>query len=445
VSGVKRAERLIVFSRYPEPGKSKTRLIPTLGPEGAALLQQRMTEHALRRIRLLAKSRKVEVEVRYEGGSLELMTEWLGPEISYRLQAGGDLGVRMERAFSESFLGGLKRVVLVGTDCPGFTTTTIRSAFELLGMFDLVIGPAADGGYYLIGLRRTVPSLFVNIPWGSPEVRTRTLEIAERLGLKAILLEQLEDVDRPEDLAVWERAIELRQEDHPPRISTVIPTLNEEEHIGSTLASLEEGIGTEVIVVDGGSSDLTAKKAASWGARVLTTSSGRAGQMNAGALAAIGSLLLFLHGDTCLPAGFHRHVFDLLARPGTVAGAFELGIAGGGIGLRLVERMTNLRSRLLQLPYGDQALFLKKDLFHSLGGFPDIPIMEDFVFVRRLKGVGRVAIAPVAVRTSARRWQKLGIGRTTLMNQAVLLGYYLGIEPARLALWYRRSRKRQGN
>jgi len=222
-------------------------------------------------------------------------------------------------------------------------------------------------------------------------------------------------------------------------ISIIIPTLNEADSIGATLKSAQAGTDVEIIVVDGGSSDGTAQLANAFGVRLLTVSGGRAEQVNAGARSANGDVLLFLHADTRLPGGFDQQILELLIRPGTVAGAFALGIDGPEIGLRLVEKLANFRSRFFQMPYGDQAIFLKADLFYSLGGFPEMDIMEDFVFVQRLKRTGRVAIAPVAVRTSGRRWRRIGILKTTVINQAVLLAYFLGRNPERLACWYRRT------
>lgn len=193
----------------------------------------------------------------------------------------------------------------------------------------------------------------------------------------------------------------------------------------------------EVIVIDGGSEDETVAIAQSQGATVHTLPPGRAQQMNDGASRATGEIFLFLHGDTLLPPDFAVMVRSLLATPGVVAGAFQLKIAGEGNALRWVEWWVKGRSQWLQLPYGDQALFMKKATFEQIGGFPNLPIMEDFVFVRQLRGLGRVAIAPQVVTTSPRRWQRLGVLRTTLINQGMILGYYLGISPHRLARWYR--------
>jgi rSAM/selenodomain-associated transferase 2/rSAM/selenodomain-associated transferase 1 len=437
------AERLIVFSRYPEPGKTKTRLASILGPEGAARLQREMAENALSRARALAGERPVALDVHYQGGSERLMLDWLGPGISYSPQAGGDLGERMDNAFLEAFRTGAEKVVLVGTDCPGITTTILRSAFNLLGLFDLVLGPARDGGYYLIGLRKRVPELFQHVPWGGTTVGAQTLAMARDIGLRAVTVDPLVDVDRPEDLPTWERERGRREAEGSCRLSVVIPTLNEEEHLAATLDRVGAEHDLEVIVVDGGSSDGTVERVIGRGARLLTTTAHKARQMNAGAAAASATRLLFLHGDTRLPSGFCREILHLLARPGTAGGAFRLAIAGPGRGLRLIEMLANWRSRLLQLPYGDQALFLGRDLFERLGGFPEIPIMEDAVFIQRLKRVGRIAISACAAVTSGRRWRRLGILRTTLANQVVLVGFYLGVDPDRLARWYRGLSRRR--
>jgi hypothetical protein len=138
--------------------------------------------------------------------------------------------------------------------------------------------------------------------------------------------------------------------------------------------------------------------------------------------------------------GFDRYVREILARPGVVAGAFRLRVDGDLPGLRIMERLVNARSRRLQFPYGDQAIFLRASQFREIAGFPDMPIMEDFELVRRLRRRGRIVIAPVPVLTSARRWENLGIVRTTVINYAIPLAYYLGAPPSQLARWYHQER-----
>ena len=158
--------------------------------------------------------------------------------------------------------------------------------------------------------------------------------------------------------------------------------------------------------------------------------------MNVGARIAQGETLLFLHADTGLPPGFVEEVRRTLDLPGVAAGAFSLRIDGEGWGLRWVERAANWRSRILHLPYGDQGFFLKAELFRSLGGFPELPLMEDLEMARRAGRQGRIAISPLGALTSGRRWERAGVLRTTLLNQLFLLAYLLGVSPQRIAEWY---------
>ncbi len=195
-----RREKLIVFARYPRPGKAKTGLIDELGPWGAAKLHRCLTEHVIDQARQVGLSPGVGLEIYYRGGDQNLMRRWLGADLTFRSQGRGDRGNRMSRAFGASFEDGAGAVVLVGTACPDLTADVLARAFEGLVQQDLVIGPALDGGYYLIGARRHVPELFVDIAWGTNEVLTSTLRIASDLGLSVSLLEPLGDVDRAEDL-----------------------------------------------------------------------------------------------------------------------------------------------------------------------------------------------------------------------------------------------------
>lgn len=224
------------------------------------------------------------------------------------------------------------------------------------------------------------------------------------------------------------------------KISIVIPVLNEANAIGDVLAQVGKACAVEVIVVDGGSHDETVTLAQSMGVKVICATAGRANQMNAGAAVATGEILLFLHADTRLPSEFATLVRQALQDPKTVAGAFELQIDAQMWGLRTIEVMVNLRSRLLSLPYGDQGIFLKSSVFRKIGGFPNLPIMEDFEFMRRLRTLGKVAIVPASVLTSGRRWQKLGVVKTTALNQIAIVAYLLGVSPHRIVRWYRRGR-----
>lgn len=222
-------------------------------------------------------------------------------------------------------------------------------------------------------------------------------------------------------------------------MTIIIPALNEGDTISSTLAAIAAGCQKcQVIVADGGSADRTPGQAMAMGASLVTAPRGRASQMNRGAQEAKGDVLMFLHADCLPPEGFQGMALRTLKKPGTVAGAFDIRIRQEGITYRLIERMANLRSRLTRVPYGDQGLFMLKSTFARLGGFEDIPIMEDIEIARRLKSMGRVEFIASTVSVNPRRWLKGGIVRTTLLNLALALAYTVfGVSPRRLARYYR--------
>lgn len=229
----------------------------------------------------------------------------------------------------------------------------------------------------------------------------------------------------------------LTQNIDTARISIIIPVLNEARNIKQAVASTQPSTNVEVIVVDGGSNDGTVEIAESLGVKLISAPRGRAAQMNAGALAASGEILLFLHADSRLSAGFDIMVRTALQQPGVVAGAFAVQIDAQLWSLRLVEWGVNWRSRFLQMPYGDQAIFVTKQIFHGIGKFPEIPIMEDFELIRRLRRTGKITIIHVPILTSARRWLKNGVFKTTLTNQIIILAYLLGVSPKRIGTWFR--------
>ncbi len=216
------------------------------------------------------------------------------------------------------------------------------------------------------------------------------------------------------------------------KISVIIPTLNEEQCVGA--AVVRAAAAYEVIVTDGGSSDGTVAVATTHGARVVTSAPGRGRQMNRGAAEAAGDTLLFLHADTLLPGGFETHVARVLSG-GACAGAFRLQIDSPQWSLRVIERAVNVRSRVFGMPYGDQALFLRAAIFGELGGYADIAAMEDFDLVRRLRRRGRIEVAEACVVTSARRWLRCGVIRTTVLNQALVLAWLGGVSADRIARW----------
>jgi rSAM/selenodomain-associated transferase 2 len=225
----------------------------------------------------------------------------------------------------------------------------------------------------------------------------------------------------------------------PHSLSVIIPTLNEEKNIEKTITRVRSGAEVEIIVVDGGSSDNTIAKATTLDCTVIETEAGRAAQLNAGAAAATGKILLFLHADTFLPDNFAEAVYKTIHENDVAAGAFQLTIDSNRISARIITWLANWRSRLFQLPYGDQALFMTRDHFIKAGTFPEIPLMEDFELVRKLRRQGKIITLPIAVRTSDRRWSRLGFWRATLLNQIIVIAYLLGVPADTLAGWYRKG------
>jgi rSAM/selenodomain-associated transferase 2 len=224
-------------------------------------------------------------------------------------------------------------------------------------------------------------------------------------------------------------------------LSIIIPTLNEAENLRRLLPRVVATYPqAQIILVDGGSSDDTREVVSRFPrVRFLTSAPGRAKQMNAGAQAAQGEVLLFLHADTFLPPGTQAAIRDALADPGVVGGRFDVRFDRERPIFRIIAALMNLRSRLSGISTGDQALFVRRRTFEGLGGYPDIPLMEDVELTRRLKRQGRLASLRAQVITSARKWEREGVLRTILLMWILRFLYFAGADPARLhACYYHR-------
>lgn len=419
---------LLLFTRWPEPGRTKTRLITALGTEGAADLQRRMTEQTIGRAWAFCAATGTQLRIAHEGGTAAQLRDWLGP-LAFEPQAGGDLGARLSQAMLRAHAAGAEQIVIIGSDCPALTEEHLRRAFAALDSHDLVLLPVRDGGYALIGMGQPQQGVFQNIPWSTHRVTEATLEQARRLGLRTSLLEPLQDVDEPADLPHAEVALSLGR-----TLSVIVPTLNEAAALETLLPVLQAAAPLEILVADGGSTDTTAKGGERHDVRLIAAPRGRARQMNAAAAVARGEFLLFLHADTLPPAGFPELIARTLS-PCTAAGAFRFALRESIPGGRWIETLTRLRGTLLSLPYGDQGLFLRRSLFEALGGFADWPLLEDVDLVQRLRRLGRIRLTTASAPTSARRWQRDGVLRTFLRHQLILAGHRLGVPPAQLAEW----------
>ena len=232
---------------------------------------------------------------------------------------------------------------------------------------------------------------------------------------------------------------------HPsPTLSIIVPCLNEAARIATALARLTplRKRGAELIVVDGGSEDDSVERALPLANRVAKSKRGRAVQMNAGAALATAPALLFLHADCALPNYADSLILKGLAVTGAHWGRFDVSLEGSHPLLPVIAGMMNLRSRATAIATGDQGIFVTRDLFAAVGGFPEIPLMEDIALCRRLKSRGAPLCLPQRLTTSARRWEQRGVLRTILLMWWLRLEYYCGADPSRLAARYDVVRER---
>lgn len=223
-------------------------------------------------------------------------------------------------------------------------------------------------------------------------------------------------------------------------ISVVLPVLNEEQSIRATLQSLIRLTPYEIIVVDGGSRDRTLEICKEFAVDVMHAERGRARQMNVGARRASGEVLLFLHADTRLPQSALNDIAAALSDSRYLGGRFDVELEGAHWMLKIVGTLINYRSRVTQVGTGDQALFVRREVFERMGGFPDIPLMEDIAFCRALKRIGGVACLRSRVITSARRWERDGVWRTIFKMWSLKVCYLAGVSPMRLKRFYADTR-----
>jgi rSAM/selenodomain-associated transferase 2 len=222
------------------------------------------------------------------------------------------------------------------------------------------------------------------------------------------------------------------------RISVIVPALNEAATIARTLARLREPEVLEIVVVDGRSEDGTAAVARPLADRVIETPAGRARQMNAGAAIARGDVLFFLHADTLPPQGFAAAIVGACGE--AIGGRFDVELDAPGLAYRVIGAAINLRSRWSGLFTGDQGLFVRRDVFESLGGYPDQPLLEDLALARAMKRRGRTAALRLRVSSSARRWQRHGVLRTVSLMWWIRALYFFGVAPTRIARLYSQAR-----
>ena len=425
------SDKLIIFTRYPVPGKTKTRLIPDLGPAGAAEVHRKLAEKIIEQGKIFIEKERIDFEVCFTGGSIMQMQTWLGDSLTFIEQEEGDLGARMFSAIKRSLRRDSGKVVLTGTDIQGQVSDHIKAAFNALNAKDVVIGPATDGGYWLVGMKNPC-NIFEGISWGEESVLRQTLDLAERKGVSVDLLTPVNDLDTVNDLSGHDPEGDWKN----PYLSVIIPVFNEEGRLEKIIENVTN-VDAEIIVVDGGSKDSTVKLAEKFRVTVINSPKGRSLQMNAGAAASRGNILLFLHADTMVPENYIDLIFETLMDRRLAAGAFSFKTDMDNTFMRFIEYLANLRSRFLKLPYGDQGIFISKADFERAGRIPGVPVAEDIFLIRNLKKFAKIKTIPEKSVTSARRWQRHGFLKTTFVNVVIFFGCYLGIKPEKLYAVYK--------
>jgi uncharacterized protein len=423
-------------------GRVKTRLVPAVGAEGAARLATALLEDTLEA--LVASGRAAPVL------AVDDAAAFRGRGLPLVQQGTGDLGERLERVLG----GGLARaaaVVAVGSDTPGFPAPFLEESFSALERVDAVLVPAEDGGFTLLGLRRCPLGLLRGLPWSTAGTLQATEARLRARGLTVHRTPPFFDVDGPADLArlrveLSEGTVQARHTAEvleklsiKPWFSVVVPVLDEAQRLEVGLRRLV-GLPAvdEVVVVDGGSRDATRSIVQSIpGIRLLDAPRGRARQMNAGAAAARGEVLCFLHADVTLPRDAVRHVARALASEAVVACAFRTRTVEdvGRSWAAALLPVADLRSRWTGLPYGDQAVSVRRGAFERVGGFPDQPLMEDVELALRLSALGRMVRLRTRVTVSGRRFLQRPL-RTLLFWNSFPALYRLGIRPALLEKLY---------
>ena len=434
---------LCVFAKPPEPGKAKTRLIPAVGREGAAALAEAFLQDTWATANLLPWAKAVIAST----GPLPPSTGLGSAEIWF--QGEGDLGARLERILRR----GLERfsfAIALGADSPGLPPHLLEHARIAFREADAVMGPCEDGGFYLLGLRKCPPGLLARIGWSQPDTFAQVFARLRAGGIDVRTLDPWFDVDGPKDLftlrgqllsnelgASKTRAVlkYLRLDESAGdslRISVIIPVLNEREYLPKALANLKSQPWVhEVIVADGGSTDGSREELEKQDiARVIETPRGRGSQMNAAAKMVSGDVLLFVHADCVLPADVGEQIRSQMAASRTVGGCFlvcfpetdrtRLSIVAAGI---------NLRARALGTATGDQAIFVRRQVFEAVGGYQDWPLFEDVDLVGRLRKQGDFRVIRSFVTVSSRRYRQFGVFRTALLFYALRIGFWAGVSP----------------
>lgn len=402
---------VILFTRVPEAGKTKTRMMPYLSPEECAELHVSILEDVIAEASAVPADLRVYATPEPKDPSFRA----LFPEsTSFFTQEGEDLGVRMETALRETLEAGYVSAVLVGTDLPELRTEDFQNAFRILEQRDVVLGPTRDGGYWLIGLNAPQHAPFESKKYGHSNVFDDTLEGIRRAGLSVGCVRTISDLDEREDLTSFRQRIRQNPDllktrsgrwamDHAS-VSVIVPSYNEMTTLPALLPQLEPFRDRlEILFADGGSSDGTPDYLEENGWTVLKTEKGRANQMNQAALQSTGDYLFFLHCDSEVPPTFPEDLRKVLCRH--ECGCFGIAYRAKDRAMKINAIYANhVRLPLQKIMFGDQGIFLTRERFFEAGMFPPLPIMEDLQFSLTLRDMGLTpGLAEHRIYTSPRR------------------------------------------
>lgn len=412
---------VIIFTRVPVPGDTKTRLMPYLSPKQCA----RLHTCFLRDIAAQCANAQADIFVCYTPDDKgERLQSIFGRDAMYFPQTGTGLGERMSRAI-ETVLGrDYDACVLIGTDVPELRAADIDDAFRLLCVHDVVFGPSVDGGYYLVGMRTLQKQVFEAKTYGCGNVLEQTVRPLKERGLSVGYVRVLHDIDERKDICVFRRRMrksQVLQRTETGRyllcnqkISVIVPIYNEETTIEKIQEQLRPLRGRcEIILVDGGSTDRTLSLIEPE-FRLLHSPKGRANQMNLGAKESQGDILFFLHCDSELPK---RPLEEIRAvMKDYQAGCFGIAFHSRQFFMWTCRVISNHRVKDRKVMFGDQGIFIERELFFEAGMFPDLPIMEDYQFSLTLKEMGvKLGIAKHRIYTSDRRFPKKMIPKLQMM------------------------------
>ena len=418
---MKMKRAVIVFTRIPVPGQTKTRMMPYFSPVECA----RLHENFLKDIAQECEKVNADIFVCYtpQKGKAYLKKIFHNAVEEF-IQTGEGLGERMYQAIGYVLGKGYDSCVLIGTDIPELKASDLEYALRLLDVNDVVFGPTVDEGYYLVGMKRPISEVFEKKRYGTGNVLEQTVRPLKEMGLTVGYVRRLQDMDDRDDLIAYRGRMRVQkslQKTHTGRyllkkqkISIIVPIYNEETTIEKLQKQLFPLQGKcEIIFVDGGSTDATLSMIDP-SFRILHSPKGRANQMNLGAKESTGDILFFLHSDSELPERPLEEIREVMKD--YEAGCFGIAFHSRQFFMWTCRVISNHRIKDRKVMFGDQGIFIARELFFEAGMFPKLPIMEDYQFSLTLKEMGvKLGIARHRIYTSDRRFPKKVIPQLKVM------------------------------